>query len=202
MRRSIKRRRAVSGRGKNIEKEEKEKKKKGKTRLDSVLQRNYIFFTAGYRVLVRRYEWKTQNKSCNQTNCQQSFWHACMQGGIKKKKECVTFSVYHSVKLRQEARWERNPGIWSDLSSRQLLWHIHLGGFGDRSVARGTERWMDLIYHKPEMIRQHWMAPVSLTASFVRHFVKLGLLSQLRASPGPPIDGPCYAAEGFCITSV
>ena len=33
-------------------KEEKKKKKKEKIRLDSVLQRNYILFTAGYHVIM------------------------------------------------------------------------------------------------------------------------------------------------------
>lgn len=41
------------------------------------------------------------------------------------------------------------------------------------------------------------MAPVSLTVSFVRRFVKLGLLSQLTAIPDPLIDVSSYSAEGL-----
>ena len=144
------------------------------------------------------------NKSCNQTNCT-AIILTCIHARRHWKKyptERITFSIYHSVKLRQEPRWEKNPGMRSDLSSRQLLWYIHLGGLGDRSVARGTVRWMDLICHKRWIVRQHWMAPASLTVSFVRHFVKLGLLSQLTAIPGPLIDVASYSAEGFCIPSV
>lgn len=48
---TLKRWRRVSRREKDMKEEE--KKKKGKIRLDSVLQRNYILFTAGYHVIMR-----------------------------------------------------------------------------------------------------------------------------------------------------
>lgn len=48
---TLKRWRRVSRREKDMKEEE--KKKKGKIRLDNVLQRNYILFTAGYHVIMR-----------------------------------------------------------------------------------------------------------------------------------------------------
>lgn len=61
---------------------------------------------------------------------------------------------------------------------------------------------MDLICHKRWIVRQRWMPDVSLTVGFVRHLVKLGLLSQLTAIPGPLIDVASYSAGGFCVASV
>lgn len=115
-----------------------------------------------------------------QTYCNHSDTYVCEEA-LKIKTEHITFSIYHSVRLRQEPLWKTIPGMWSDLSSRQLLWYIQLGGLVDRSAAQGTERWMDLICHKRQIVRQHRMVASSLSVSFVRHFAKLGLLSQLRA---------------------
>lgn len=61
---------------------------------------------------------------------------------------------------------------------------------------------MELICHKRQITCQHWKAPAPLTLSFVRHFVKLGHLSQLAAMADARIDVVICFVETLHIPSV